>query len=371
VTGAAAGYDLVIFDLDGVVYLGTEPVAGAAAGIAALRLTGVPVAFATNNASRRGTEVVDLLKRVGVPSTSDEVITSAEAAARLLAESHPAGAAVLVLGAPALGAELAAVGLTPVTQAADQPVAVVQGFSPALGWADLAEAHVAIRAGASWVATNVDATWPSPRGPLPGNGSLVAALATALGRGPDIIVGKPEPALFRTAADRLGAEHALVVGDRLDTDIEGANRAGMDSLLVLTGVTQPIDLVRAEPSLRPTHVAADLSGLDQLADGSRVPAWDFVRGEARAAKWTVTSDGDRLILDGDGQPVDALRAVAAAMWAHPGRGVVGVGQSAAVALTTLGLASGQDEVRAVSATSRGHRSPPSPTPGQPPRPRRN
>ena len=143
----------------------------------------------------------------------------------------------------------------------DKPAAVVQGYGPDVGWPELAEACVAVRAGALWVATNADRTLPSPRGPLPGNGSLVAALATALQRQPDEVVGKPAPALFQRAAERTGARHPLVVGDRLDTDIEGAHRAGMDSLLVLTGVTQPADLAEVPPDRRPTYVGKDLTAL--------------------------------------------------------------------------------------------------------------
>src|SRR6185437_16970094 len=174
--------------------------------------------------------------------------------AAVLAERLPAGSAVLVVGAQALADEIADVGLRPVRSAADNPAAVVQGFGPTVGWKHLAEASVAIRAGATWVATNTDRTLPSPRGPLPGNGSLVAALATALGRQPDVVVGKPEPTLFEQIARGRGARRPLVVGDRIDTDIEGANRAGMDSLLVLTGVTQEGELATAPDSQRPTYL---------------------------------------------------------------------------------------------------------------------
>jgi glycerol-1-phosphatase len=168
---------------------------------------------------------------------------------------------VLVVGAEALRAEVRDAGLVPVATADDRPEAVVQGYGPEVGWAQLAEASLAVRAGATWVATNTDRTLPSPRGPLPGNGSLVAVLRTALDRDPDVVVGKPEPALFHAAADRAGARRPLVVGDRLDTDIEGANRAGFDSLLVLTGVSTADELAKAPDGHRPTYVADDLGGL--------------------------------------------------------------------------------------------------------------
>jgi HAD superfamily hydrolase (TIGR01450 family) len=200
---------------------------------------------------------------MGVPETAAEVSTSAGAAAQLLAERFGAGARVLVVGAEALRADVRDAGLLPVADADDKPAAVVQGYGPEVGWAQLAEASLAVRAGAAWYATNTDRTLPSPRGPLPGNGSLVAVLRTALDREPDVFVGKPEPGQFLAAARRAGVEPArvLVVGDRLDTDIEGAHNAGMDSLLVLTGVSSRADLDATPPGRRPTHVAEDLSGL--------------------------------------------------------------------------------------------------------------
>jgi ribonucleotide monophosphatase NagD (HAD superfamily) len=242
---------------------------------------------------------------------------------------------VLVVGAEALRAEVADAGLNPVATADAGPVAVIQGYGAKVGWAELAEACVAVRAGARWVATNTDATLPSARGPLPGNGSLVAALTTALGRGPDTVVGKPEPALFHLAAQRHSATDALVVGDRLDTDIEGANRAGMASLLVLTGVTGPADLLAAPAHRRPTHVATDLNGLTVPADAARVPVWN---GEVGAGGWRVTRGGDGLRLSGRGEPVDALLALAAGAWANPDAGPAAAdGPEAADALRALGL----------------------------------
>ncbi len=218
-------YDLFIFDLDGVVVLGHEPVDGAVEALNALIKGGSRVAYATNNASRRAVEVAELLVGIGIAAQSAEVVTSAQASARLLADQLEPGDAVLVVGGPALTAEIMEVGLRPVTSADDHPKAVVQGYAREVGWPHLAEACVAVRAGASWVATNADRTLPSPRGELPGNGSLVAALATALDRQPDTIVGKPAPALFRSAADKVGAKRPVVIGDRLDTDIEGAVNA--------------------------------------------------------------------------------------------------------------------------------------------------
>ena len=306
----ADAYDLVIFDLDGVIYLIDKPIPGAAEAVEELRSAGTSVAYATNNASRRAADVAALLSGMGVPATPAEVLTSAGAAAALLAERFPAGAPVLVVGAEALRADVRDAGLTPVGQLDDKPVAVVQGFGPEVGWKLLAEAALAVRAGAAWYATNTDRTLPSPRGPLPGNGSLVAVLRTALDREPDVVVGKPQPALFTTAASLSQAQRPLAVGDRLDTDIEGAVGAGMDSLLVLTGVSGPAELLSAPPSRRPTFVAADLSGLFQPETASRVPfAGDDLGG------WQISSGDQTVTLTGDGDPVDALRLLTGPAWA--------------------------------------------------------
>ena len=308
-SGLVDAYDLVIFDLDGVIYLIDKPIDGAAQAVEKLRADGVAVAYATNNASRRAADVAALLSGMGVPAEAAEVLTSAGAAATLLAQDLPAGAPVLVVGAEALRAEVRDAGLTPVDTFEDGPSAVVQGYGPDVGWRILSEAALSIRAGARWVATNTDRTLPSPRGPLPGNGSLVAVIRTALDREPDVVVGKPQPALFTTAASLSGAEHPLTVGDRLDTDIEGAVSAGVDSLLVLTGVSGPADLLAAPPERRPTYLAADLSGLFAEPDAVRVP----VDGDETGG-WKLTRDGDSVRLDGSGEAVDALRLLCGPAW---------------------------------------------------------
>ena len=324
----ADDYDLIVFDLDGVVYLIDRPIPGAAEAVERLRAGGTPVAYVTNNASRRAGDVAHLLTGMGVPAAAGEVLTSAAAAAALLTEKLPAGAPVLVVGADALRAEVRDAGLRPVEAYDDQPAAVVQGYGPDVGWRILAEAALSVRAGAIWVATNTDRTLPSPRGPLPGNGSLVAVLRTALGRGPDLVVGKPEPALFTTAAARSGARRPLVVGDRLDTDIEGAVGAGIDSLLVLTGVSGPAELLSAPPERRPAFLAADLSGLFRPAGEVRVP----VTGE-EAGGWRIDRDAERVTLHGSGDPVDALRLVCGVTWGGvPVGEIEGVSEPAGVLL---------------------------------------
>nr|MDT0661891.1 HAD-IIA family hydrolase [Micromonospora sp. DSM 115978] len=343
------GYDLVQLDLDGVLYLIDRPIPVAVEVVGRLRSASVRLAFVTNNASRRAADVAALLTGMGVAAAADEVLTSAVAASAELATRLDAGAPVLVVGADALRAEIRAVGLRPVTDAGSSPAAVVQGYGPTVAWPDLAEAAVAIRAGATWVATNTDRTLPSPRGPLPGNGSLVAALRTALDRGPDLVVGKPEPGLFRTAARRTGASRPLVVGDRLDTDIEGAVRAGMDSLLVLTGVSTVAELLAVGPAARPTYVAADLTG---LVEPDRVVRVTGETGPAQAGPsgWTVTRTSDGPRLAGDGTALDAVRVLCAAAWSERGtersasgrigfaNGVRAGSPAAARALRSLGLA---------------------------------
>jgi hypothetical protein len=216
----ASRYELIVFDLDGVIYLGTEAVVGAPAAIRAVVESGTAVAYATNNASRSAAEVAQLLRSIDVPARAEEVLT----AARRRPNCSPATCR------PVAGAHRGregAGGRDPRRRphagvpGGAGPVAG-QGYGPEVGWAELAEATVAIRAGARWVATNTDVTMPSPRGPLPGNGSLVAALSTALGgRAPDTVVGKPEPTMVEVAARGPdGPRHTLVVGDRLDTDME-------------------------------------------------------------------------------------------------------------------------------------------------------
>jgi HAD superfamily hydrolase (TIGR01450 family) len=259
-TTIAKQHDAVLLDLDGVVYLRDQPIEPAPATIRELRASGVQVAFVTNNAARPPADIANGLQRLGIDASADLVWTSAMAAADLLQTELPTGAKVLIVGTEGLAEAIRGVGLTAVHRAEDEPHAVVQGWSPELNWRLLAEAAVAIRAGAFWVATNRDATLPSPRGPLPGNGSMVAALETATDLHPRV-VGKPEPELFRAVLKQLGVTSPLVIGDRLDTDIAGANRVGLASLLVLSGVADADALIAAPEDHRPTYVGADIGAV--------------------------------------------------------------------------------------------------------------
>lgn len=324
-TDLLSAHDVLLADLDGTLYRGQEAVPGAVEAVLAAAARGVPTVYVTNNASRRPGDVAAHLVELGFPAGEQDVVASSQAAATMLAAQLPAGAAVLVVGTEALAEEVTGVGLT-VTADAAEAAAVVQGHSPDTGWRVLAEATVALRAGAVWVACNVDPTLPTERGPMPGNGSMVAALRTASGREPQV-AGKPAPALLEEAARRTGARRPLMVGDRLDTDVEGGNAAGMTTLLVLTGVSDAAELLAAPEALRPDLVGADMAALTataaELAPGPR-------------AGWTV---GPGLELRGDGDPLDALRALCAAHWAAGGGPVtVGAGDDgAAAALKALGL----------------------------------
>lgn len=322
-------YDVLLADLDGTLYRGREAVPGAVEAVRAAADRGVGTVYVTNNASRRPADVAVHLADLGFPATERDVVASSQAAAAMLAEQLPAGAAVLVVGTDALAEEVTAAGLT-LTADAAEAAAVVQGHNPDTGWRVLAEATVALRAGAVWVACNLDPTLPTERGPLPGNGSMVAALRTASDREPQV-AGKPATALLVEGARRSGARRPLMIGDRLDTDIEGGRVAGMETLLVLTGVSDATELLAAPPSRRPDLVGADMSvltgGLEDLVPGPR-PGWD-----ARSA------GADDLRLSGSGDPVDALRALCAVHWAAGGgaAAVTAEGRAARDALTALGL----------------------------------
>ncbi|QKW40615.1 HAD-IIA family hydrolase [Actinomadura sp. NAK00032] len=302
-------YDVALLDLDGVVYIGRRPVPAAAESLAKARAAGQRLAFVTNNASRTPSAVAALLTEVGVPAEPADVVTSAQAAARLLAERLPAGSEVLVVGGMGLRHALYARGLRPVSTAAGRPAAVVQGYDPELSYRTLAEGARAVSAGALFVGSNGDLTIPGGDGPpQPGNGALLRVITAATGVEP-IVSGKPERPLHQESILRTGARRPLVVGDRLDTDIEGAWNGGADSLLVFTGVTGPLQALTAPPHRRPSLLAADLTGL-------LVPHAEPVRadGAHRCRDWTARRDGDAFTVTGSGDPWDGLRALASAAW---------------------------------------------------------
>jgi glycerol 3-phosphatase-2 len=300
----AERFDTALLDLDGVVYVGPNAIDGVAEALAEVRRRGMRTAFVTNNASRTPEAVAAHLRELGVEATADDVVTSAQAAATLVLGLVGVGAGVLVVGGEGLREALIERDIRPVTSA-DDAAAVVQGFATDLDWQSLAEGTYAVRRGLPWIATNLDSTVPTPRGLAPGNGALVSVIARTTGLSPIAVAGKPELALHQEAMRRTGARDPLVVGDRLDTDIEGANRAGVASLLVFTGVATPADVLRAEPVHRPTYLAADLgSGLLEPHPPITRDDHGWTCGAA-----TVSSGGS---LRGTG--IDALRVACAAAW---------------------------------------------------------
>lgn len=342
----AERYDVAMLDLDGVVYIGAEAVPAAVQALEKFRGVGARLAFVTNNASRTPETVAAHLQDLGIDAAPSDVVTSAQAAARIIAERLPPRSSVLVVGDVGLERAVTERGYRAVRTADDDPLGVVQGYSQRTDWRALAEATVAVRNGALWVAANLDATLPSARGPLPGNGSLVEVVRSVTGQHP-LVAGKPEPALHLETVDRTGATNPIVVGDRLDTDIEGATRVGCDSLLVLTGLARPADLLLAGPAHRPSYVAEDLEGL--LAAHPPVTATGSTVWACRDWRVTVPDPhGRALELDGAGDDLDALRALCAAAWDHWPEGAGARGQSGTPGSgVQVGTASEQAEHAAV------------------------
>ncbi|MFF7338605.1 HAD-IIA family hydrolase [Streptomyces sp. NPDC008163] len=329
-TALNEAYDTALLDLDGVVYAGGQAIDHAVEALGTARDGGMHLAYVTNNALRTPAAVAEHLTELGVPAEATDVITSAQAVARLMADQLPAGARVLVVGGEGLRVALRERGLEPVESADDDPVAVVQGYGgPDLPWGRFAEASYAVNRGLPWFASNTDLTIPGARGIAPGNGAAVEVVRIATGAEPQV-AGKPLPPMHRETVLRTGAERPLVVGDRLDTDIEGAFNGGVDSLLVLTGVTDAAQLVTAVPEHRPTYIDADLRGLltgqpEVTEDG----------GGFRCGGWTASAGGGALVLEGDGDALDGLRALCAAAWSHAGDGACDLDAEKAVA--RLGL----------------------------------
>ena len=283
------------------MFRGHEPTPGAVDTLAAVTARTL---YVTNNASRGPSEVAQHLRAMGFTAAPDDVVTSAQSAAHLLAERLPAGAPVLIVGTESLAAEIRNAGLKPVRLWSDDPVAVVQGHSPETAWPDY-RGRPAIRGGAVGRTTSPDA---ARTGLIPENGSMVAALQAATDREPKV-AGKPQPTLLTDALSRGNFRTPLVVGDRLDTDIAGANAAGLPSLLVLSGVSTADETVRAAAGERPNYIAADLRSLYSRADALRVgphPAWRIDIGSAVV---TVHNAGSE-----PRDPLTVVRATANAVW---------------------------------------------------------
>jgi HAD superfamily hydrolase (TIGR01450 family) len=268
------------------------------------------LAFVTNNAARPPATVGEHLRELGIDAHDEDVVTSAQAAARLLAGQVPKGSKVFLLGGQGLDEALRERGLEPVTEPSDEVAAVAQGYGPDMPWKRVVQGAILVGSGLPWVASNTDMTIPTATGVGPGNGTLVRLIAEYAERQPQV-AGKPMSPLFAETITRVGGDRPLVVGDRLDTDIEGAVTMGWDSLLVLTGVTGLEELVRARKEERPTYVAPDLAA---LAEPQEAP--EHVRGGATLEGWTATVDDGRLHVSGDGSAADWWRVVAVAGWRH-------------------------------------------------------
>jgi len=306
-----AGVDVLLADLDGVVYAAAEPIEFAVDAINAVHADGVRVGYITNNASRRDDQVAEQLRGFGLDVAPRDVITSPQAAVELLRDLVPAGAVILVIGGEGITHELALAGYRVTDSADDSPAAIIQGFHPSVGWTQLAEAAFAIqKLGIPWIATNQDWTIPHSRGVAPGNGTLVSAVHTAVGILP-IVAGKPERPIFDTAVERFAAARPLVVGDRLDTDVVGANRAGITSALVLTGIDGPKQLLAAGADERPTFILDDLR---ELSTPYPLPSVE-PGGHVRVRDAVIRLEGYRLeVVEAGSRHTDLVRAACAIIW---------------------------------------------------------
>jgi glycerol 3-phosphatase-2 len=313
------GVDVLLADLDGVVYTGPSALPQAVESNNRAQQS-IRVGYLTNNASRTDATVAAHLTELGLTVAPDDVVTSPQAAMVLLAGLVPAGSTILVVGGDGLVDELHKAGFRVTRSAEDSPAAVVQGFAPEVGWTQLAEAAFALqsRPGVDeipWVATNTDWTIPQARGIAPGNGTLVSAVHAAIGRLP-VVAGKPERAIFEAAVARFGASRPLFLGDRLDTDILGANRADMRSALVMTGIDRAKQVLAAPVDSRPSYLLGDLRELFEPYPAT------LTSTEKRSGDTLVTV-ADAVVRIRDtavrierrgSRSIDLLRAGAAAVW---------------------------------------------------------
>jgi HAD superfamily hydrolase (TIGR01450 family) len=302
----AKDYDAALLDLDGVVYVGEDSIPGV---IAALNLahenTGIALTCVTNNAARSSSAVAEHLTSLGLSVSADDVVTSAQAGAAQLAKLVKPGATVFVCGSRDLMHEVELVGLKPSQEFHLDYDAVINGYWPDMPWRMLGQAAGIISTGAIWVATNMDLTIPTKFGTSPGNGSMVNGLINATGRRPNVVAGKPETPIIQASIDRTKSKKPLMIGDRLDTDILGANNAGIDSLLVLSGVTSIYELLTAVPDQRPTFLGWDAACILESHMGVALSS-----DVAKLGGWKVDSKG----LSGAGASLDAVRISAVASW---------------------------------------------------------
>ncbi|HJQ04161.1 MAG TPA: HAD-IIA family hydrolase [Nocardioides sp.] len=302
-------YDVAMLDLDGVVYVGGDAVPGASDHLASARREGIRLAFITNNAARAPHDVARHLSDLGIPAGAADVVTSAQAAAGLAAERFGRDARIGCVGGPGLAWALEDAGLV-VVGPDESPDAVVTGYGPEVPWHRIMRAATIVKAGVPWIASNTDATIPTSYGVAPGHGALVDLIAAFAGVRPEV-AGKPARPLLDETVHRMAANRPLMVGDRLDTDIVGGRNAGVDSLLVLTGVTGLEELVAARSDERPAYLARDLEGLVATHPEVRPSGGSWTTGG-----WTGSTEAGRLRVDGNGSGDDWWRVAAAASWAH-------------------------------------------------------
>jgi HAD superfamily hydrolase (TIGR01450 family) len=264
---------LVIFDLDGVIYRGQEPIAGATGLVAKLRATGRQVRFATNNSMATRQAYVKRLADQGIAAAIDEIVTSTWATVQHLRAHEPGIRRLMALGADAMLSELREAGFEAVHASSAAPAdwngspledrydALIAGLDPAIDYRSLGIAAAALRTGARFLATNADLRYPTPSGFVPGAGAIIAALRTTSGVEP-LVIGKPEPAMFQATLEAAGvaAADALVIGDNPDSDIVAAHRAGIPSLLVLTGIADARQAADLAGERQPDWVVADPAG---------------------------------------------------------------------------------------------------------------
>lgn len=302
-------YDALFADLDGVVYEGGKAIEHAIPSLLSIKKAGLPIAYVTNNSSRKPATIAEQISAYGIAVSPDEIVSSGQTGVELLSTLVEPGSKVLVVGGEGLRTYTEHAGFELVEDSTQHPAAVIQGFSPEVGWKQLAEAAYSIQNGAKWVATNSDWTIPQERGIAPGNGTLVSAVHTAVGQLP-LVAGKPEIAIFETAKRRVGADRPLFVGDRIDTDILGANRAGIDSVLVLTGISRPKELLATKADSRPTYVIGDLRELLTPYTQPKATKRGFSLRDAE-----VELLGNRVrVIAGDPKGLDALRCACSLIW---------------------------------------------------------
>ena len=302
-------FETLVLDLDGVVYEGGRPIVDATESITTLKAKGIQVGYITNNASRTSQAIAEQLRSFGLELKVEDVITSAQAGAELLKQIVPAGSKVLVVGGEGLRSNVSLAGFEIVESSKDSPAAVIQGFDPTVGWKQLAEASYAIQRGAKWVATNQDWTIPREEGLAPGNGTLVSAVHTAVGQLP-VVAGKPEKAIFETALKQFGTSSAVYIGDRLDTDVLGANRSGIASALVMTGVTTRKELLAAKADSRPTYI---LGTLKDLLGSYQAPV-KTKRGYKLGSAEVELLGQKVLVSFGDPRSLEALKCACLTIW---------------------------------------------------------